>query len=84
MAYYITGAGYELDYEDLVYADQHLDPVGYLFPFFGLGHRAPLFAYEQIDLACVFMLEQHDLDDLGFDALEQEYFIELKTALEDA
>lgn len=85
MAYCLTSAGHEIDYQCFakVHVDAMDDPVRYFFQYYGLEHHAMTFLYEEIDIKCVLIMEDHDLDDLGFTILDRQYLFEFKRDLED-
>ena len=73
MAYYITRAGFEIDYAE--FKDASL--TFYLYKF-GLGHYITLFLYEEIDLYCVTIMNTRHLDEIGMNETDKKYFIELQ------
>jgi len=73
MAYYITSAGFEIDYAE--FKDASL--TFYLYKF-GLGHYITLFLSEQIDLFCITIMNTRHLDEIGMNETDKKYFIELQ------
>jgi|AntAceMinimDraft_5_1070358.scaffolds.fasta_scaffold10861_3 hypothetical protein len=85
MAYCITSAGREIDYQCFAKTrvEIFIDPVGYFFQYYGLERHALTFLYEEIDIECVMIMEDRDLDGLGFTPLERQYLFEFKRDLQD-
>ena len=76
MAYYITSAGFEIDYAE--FKDASL--TFYLYKF-GLGHYITLFLYEQIDLFCITIMNTRHLDEIGMNETDKKYLNEIKEVL---
>lgn len=85
MAYCITSTGHEIGFEcfSKSQVDMLIDPVRYFFNYYGLERHAIAFLFEQVDIECVLMAEDHDLDFFGFTPLERKYFFEFQRDLED-
>ena len=85
MAYCITSAGHEIDYQ--CFAKSHVDslsnPLEYFFVLYGLDRHIIPFTYEQMDIMCVLITEDYDLGYFELSALERDYFYEFKRDLED-
>ena len=76
MAYYITSAGFEIDYAE--FKDASL--TFYLYKF-GLGHYITLFLYEEIDLYCITIMNTRHLDEIGMNETDKKYLNEIKEVL---
>lgn len=77
MAYYITSAGFEIDYADFKDASMNF----YLYHF-GLGHYITLFLYEQMDLFCITIMDSDDIEFFGMNETEKKYLNEMKDVME--
>ena len=69
MAYYITSAGFEIDYAE--FKDASL--TFYLYKF-GLGHYITLFISEEIDLYCITIMNTRHMNEIGMNETEKKYF----------
>lgn len=76
MAYYITSAGFEIDYADFKDAS-----LTFYLQQFGLGDYITAFLYEQMDLYCITIMENDDMDYFGMNETEKNYLHELKNVL---
>lgn len=76
MAYYITSAGFEIDYDEFKHAT-----LPFYLQRFGLRDYIPLFTHEQIDMYCITIMDTHDMDELGMTNPEKQYLHELKEVL---
>jgi hypothetical protein len=73
MAYYITSAGFEIDYTQF----QDASLTFYLYKF-GLGHYITLFISEEIDLYCITIMNTRHMNEIGMNETEKKYFMELQ------
>jgi hypothetical protein len=73
MAYYITSAGFEIDYAE--FKDASL--TFYLYKF-GLGHYITLFLYEEIDLYCITIMNTRHMNEIGMNETEKKYLNEIQ------
>lgn len=78
MSYYITSAGFEIDYTDLKDASLY-----FYLKKFGLDHYFILFLHEQIDFDCISIIEDEDMNDLDIIQEDKMYLYELKEFLID-
>ena len=76
MAYYITSAGFEIDYAD--FKDASL--TFYLYHF-GLGDYITAFLHEQMDLYCITIMDNDDMDYFNMNETDKNYMHELKDVL---
>lgn len=78
MAYYITHAGFEIDYAELQDAS-----LTFYLQHFGLSHYITLFLHEEIDLVCIAIMDDHDMDYyIGMTETEKKYLHEMKEVME--
>ena len=73
MAYYITSAGFEIDYAE--FKDASL--TFYLYKF-GLGHYITLFISEEIDLYCITIMNTRHMNEIGMNETEKKYLNEIQ------
>ena len=73
MAYYITSAGFEIDYAE--FKDASL--TFYLYKF-GLGHYITLFLSEEIDLYCITIMNTRHMNEIGMNETEKKYLNEIQ------
>lgn len=78
MAYYVSSAGFEIDYAELQDAS-----LTFYLQHFGLGHYITLFLHEEIDLVCIAIMDDHDMDYyIGMTETEKKYLNEMKEVME--
>lgn len=75
MAYYITSAGFEIDYAD--FKDASL--TFYLYHF-GLGDYITAFLHEQMDLHCITIMDNDDMDYFNMNETEKTICANSKTS----